>query len=595
MARTSLRAVAAVALPCFTAAAATGSFHAFGADTGPSVREENFYPMVRLAYSYNHSSGRPASCPDGAGPTADPLGPCFVSPADVKAQLDAFPPGCRAINLAGQSMIFLDSKNASAQPWGGEGSRFYMDTLPGLAGVHGPWADEWAKVLHHRIQAWFAQFKAIGGEVDAVVLDFEAAGMSESYEWPFQPTADGSNPIDSLVSDPRWGALRRRLDEVGEPYNVSFGGDTVKRMRHWRNDGWEMYVWSQVVRSELTANILNASVFEPIRVNFPHCRLSNWRFAYHSDPSGKRTPRPLLWANKPLIGNGMHVGTHQSHGFYGEQNSTRTIASQTPGPSGERFELPGDSFTMLLHNLVLARDMVAAAPTVPVQPWIAPKWGLWKKGWSYLNSGHTRDEQSMWEENLFHLALTTGTQEFLFWRPSWQNASVVDPALGVALLSRALKELDFVTDLTRPRTGSGSRRSSSSGGASDLRECSLRPVPELAASLTRWTVGYVMSAMEISCDDGVLKRQVFRFTPRCTGSLLCMWYAHGAANHTHGGYPANGTRSPTWVIGSSGSRAAQAENSRAVTPVDGGRVLIPPGGSVSSAGVWLVREVEGVH
>jgi hypothetical protein len=48
------------------------------------------------------------------------------------------------------------------------------DALPD--GSPSPWVDGWAAVVEKRFNTWFANFSAIGGTVDVVLLDFEAGG-----------------------------------------------------------------------------------------------------------------------------------------------------------------------------------------------------------------------------------------------------------------------------------------------------------------------------------------------------------------------------------------------------------------------------------
>ena len=47
--------------------------------------------------------------------------------------------------------------------------------------------------------------------------------------------------------------------------------------------------------------------------------------------------------------------------------------------------------------------------------WLAPKFADWGDGYSWLSSGNASTaEVAMWEENVFHVALATGSAEFLW-------------------------------------------------------------------------------------------------------------------------------------------------------------------------------------
>ena len=62
-------------------------------------------------------------CPEGAGPDADPLGPCMPNATHVKQQLALLPAGARALTLeADDGIYYLQDPNASANRWGGMAS-----------------------------------------------------------------------------------------------------------------------------------------------------------------------------------------------------------------------------------------------------------------------------------------------------------------------------------------------------------------------------------------------------------------------------------------------------------------------------------------
>ena len=281
-------------------------YRAFSCDTGNMTVGGNVFSAVPF-----RATGRSVhrGCPTGASAGADPLGPCFAKPADIKALLHLLPTGARALTLEGSaSMYYLQDENASAVHWGGIGkgadTMFYMDTLPGPANVQGPWADIYADAVRTRFDRWFGELKQVGAEVDLVLGDFEAGDHSSSFNWVAQPTADGSNPADALLADPRWPDLRRELDAVGLPYGVTFDDATVRGMGGWTTHGWHMHVWAEVVPTRYVAQLLNSSVFAPIQAHYPDVRFSNFAHAHHTDPTGRVEPssRGQLWAGRATIG-----------------------------------------------------------------------------------------------------------------------------------------------------------------------------------------------------------------------------------------------------------------------------------------------------
>jgi hypothetical protein len=269
-------------------AAGKSYYRAFSCDTGNVTMGGNVFTAVSVPVI---ASSKHSGCPAGGkGVGANPLGPCFTSPAAAKAELDRLPAGARAISLEGNSMYYLEDANASAARWGGSGPRYYMDVLPGTAGVSGPWADVYRREIKSRFTVWFQELRRLGGDVDYVLSDFEMGGKSASFNWINQPTKDGSSPVDALLADPRWPALQSELNQAGLPYGVNFSAASVATMKEWTSRDWHMVVWSAVVKEKYVADLLNASVFEPIRASFPQVHFSNFAHSHHTDPSGLLRP-----------------------------------------------------------------------------------------------------------------------------------------------------------------------------------------------------------------------------------------------------------------------------------------------------------------
>ena len=392
--------------------------------------------------------------------------------------------------------------------------------------------------------------------------------------------------------------------------------------------------------------MLNRSIFEPIRQHYPRVELSNFQHWHHTDPSAMQQPatRRGMWAGgEPAVGLGAHVGTRSSHGFYGACNTTTVIASYPGGPEGRQTELAANSFTTLLHEVLTARDIVRAAPSVAVHPWLSPKYagcgggrGL-DGGITWLASGNSSnvDETTMWEENVFHLALSTASTQFLWWQPGAQRPM----GLGMPLLSKVLAELDWATGLGAHATrtaaaaaaaagdesgagagGETSGRNGNGGGGGDGGGCTLRPIVSAATEIEDLAPTYLLSGMSVSCPTptpttatttaattggeeqgaeteqeetegeeleeqgeqqegqvGAVTREIYRFTPRCTKTVECTWWDSSALSSHYP--PKNGTRAAGWRIGSGLS----------IEPVPGGVVLVADA-PVSTAGAWIVVE-----
>ena len=169
--------------------AATRAYRAFSCNT----------PTQNVTTSAALSSGvkilivHSQACPI-ADTNADPLGPCFVSPAEVKAALAAVPPGKRAISLEGGTLFYLEhltDRTPHEPVW------YFLDNLPRGSSwknhtASGPWFDVWAATVQKRFTMWFAKFKEIGGTVDYVLSDFELGGHASYFHFKEQSTFGGA-------------------------------------------------------------------------------------------------------------------------------------------------------------------------------------------------------------------------------------------------------------------------------------------------------------------------------------------------------------------------------------------------------------------
>lgn len=92
-----LFALAALLVSAVSADEDRRAYRAFSCDTG-NITLSNVYSAVPV-----RPTGRSAhrGCATGASASADPLGPCFARPSDIKALLDALPAGARALTLEG--------------------------------------------------------------------------------------------------------------------------------------------------------------------------------------------------------------------------------------------------------------------------------------------------------------------------------------------------------------------------------------------------------------------------------------------------------------------------------------------------------------
>eukprot|EP01046_Picozoa_sp_COSAG06_P047564 COSAG06_NODE_6945_length_2704_cov_1.492131_3_plen_602_part_00 len=346
---------------------------------------------------------------------ADPLdAKCYTTPTEVRDALATTPAGQKLIGT-------LDGPSDMGGPTLSYPE--FWDPLDG--GFRGPWADNMTAFVSARWRRWMAEYKKVGGQVDVLHVDAEWRGwyISEGFAAQRSVQDNTTGVWAAVVADSRWPALQARLNAVGKGLGVDFAD--ISDMASWpfnSTTDLRAHVWDGVML-ERTAEVVNASYFEPIRESFPAVKCSNYMHTY--------TPPPDLWTfmtgssegHPPFAGRGAHVGTHQSKSFYAPSRAFGSECAVTVGPSSRmgycwswgtpfwerKLVVEPLDYAVLLWSTTRIRGMVVANPQVPVMPWLEPKASdIYPSGGSYLA------DSDMYQEMVLHMTLT-GVSEFLFW------------------------------------------------------------------------------------------------------------------------------------------------------------------------------------
>jgi len=227
-------------------------------------------------------------------------------------------------------------------------------------------------------------------------------------------------------------------------------------------------------------------------------------------------------------------------------------------------------FDVLLGNQATLRDMRAAAPSVPIEPWVCPKQAVWNDRGSPKHASWLGGSD-MWQENVLHAAVAVAARTFLWWRPGAQRPE----DMGFALMSTVLAELDGVL---------GGGGAPSGTWACDV--ASAAPIDGGATALLGSDDPYLISGTSLSCVGGgrsrggaggpaveggaTTTRRVYRLTPRCLDE------PRDCAARPHASALAHGERATIKI-------ASGFE----VTPVADG-CWWAPGANSSAAGFWVV-------
>jgi hypothetical protein len=276
-----------------------------------------------------------------------------------------------------------------------------------LTAYRGPWMDNGVLTVKTRLDAFFSKFKAAGGRMDFLVLDFEG-GVTN---WQLS-NADAA----AIQQDPRSAALLKSL-----------GLTNMADVMDYRNG---QYVKWNDAMSALLNNALNTAVFDVARKYFPNVQSSNFD-SYQMTRENIVPEYNGNWMTPPS-----HAGTTNSPSLYG-QIGNLALQQLVPGQTYGNTKL-----AVLRWEVNLMRG-INLSSTDGVVPWIAYS--------SYTSSAFKNS--SFYNELVYHAALS-GAKEFLVWNPTpWapnqKPADYSDDA--------QVKQLDAVLTDINAHLGAGPR------------------------------------------------------------------------------------------------------------------------------------------
>lgn len=232
-----------------------------------------------------------------------------------------------------------------------------------------PWLAAGAKQIGERMAKFFRAFKAAGGRMNYLVLDYEA-GLSS---WQIS-----LSDMEAIERDPRSKKLKRQL---GFPYLSSafFAGPNRR--------AWNLLMGSRI------ASALNTAFFTPARASFPRLCGSNFGGVNMTAPYIVPDPNDHYQALSCVFGN------CQSPAFYGTIGG---LAYANPG--GQPY---GNAPFAILRYEMMYLQGIQSTSRLPVVPWVAYP--------SYAKTA------GYYKELVYQLALR-GVSQFLYWNPRQLNA-----------------------------------------------------------------------------------------------------------------------------------------------------------------------------
>ncbi len=341
-----------IVLTCVCGCAVTGQTHAVAATrqrpapqrvfwawcwSAPAAGDKNLYPMIWIRH-------------------AD-----YATPATVVAETQNMPRGKVALFFWNGAASLLSRPVDGCRTLAGKPTRYSS-----------PWIRRGADELGRRFTSFFQRYKAAGGRLNYLVLDYEAGITC----WQISPAN-----AKAIQADPRFAGLKERLG--------------FSNMQSIFEAGVQRRMWN-LLAGRRVATALNRAFYRPARVYFPRVGGSNFggeaMLGPHLAPdvNGHYQPEDCIF------------GTAQSPAFYG------TIG-QLAGDVKGGAVYGHSSFAALRYEMIYLQA-VERSSHKPVIPWIG-----------YPEFVHTPHAAGYYRELVYQLALR-GVDRFLYWNPrAWRK------------------------------------------------------------------------------------------------------------------------------------------------------------------------------
>lgn len=337
-------------------------------------------------------------------------------PGNVATQLLTMPIGKRVIVLSDFHTLLLGHTEDRCKDADGDFVDFISPWFPtGTAAV----------------QAWLVPLlqavKDAGATIDFVVTDIEQAGFNLS---DFVISVTGGNPqYEAIAADPRFAegspSARALYDGVVVDREVPPGSDLEAKR------------WNAVM-THLLGQALRAAIYDSLVSVFPDAGYSQ----FGGDDSGAYIIAP---ESDPLVDyNGWETigydvpGTHQSPATYTNLGGVVFYPLGRPPHSREVgtpvWTNPMATLGWQISNM---RALVRAS-SVPILPWVQ------YRAYKDIRFNEVLHDTDYYQELLYHLLLTCGTTNFLYFNPPTDALSTAKGAGDDGVMSDLLAEYQWL-------------------------------------------------------------------------------------------------------------------------------------------------------
>lgn len=275
-------------------------------------------------------------------------------------------------------------------------------------------------LLSNYVGRFCAAYRAVGGTVDAIALDYED-GFSN---WHLNTT--NMAVYDSIANDARYARdIQAPLKARG--FVCDDAHPELYYVCHWRRHPVDYSIWNQV-NGERVGEYLNEAIWTPARTYYPRVEFYNYgggradaRYAFCDSYGHKNAPSSG--------GGGSRVVSGSAPPCYGRLGQ---VVDRSPaGTNDPPRPYPRTPFNGMRFDCNRVRTMRLTDPAAPFWPWVA------YRGFDAPECAVGRTDY--YQEMILHLGLQ-GVTQFQYWGPYGWGASDEDSLL----LNHLLTELDEV-------------------------------------------------------------------------------------------------------------------------------------------------------
>jgi len=186
------------------------------------------------------------------------------------------------------------------------------------------WMDQWAVAIKNKITTFFTQYKAVGGQLDMLVMDIESVGMDyyrlRTVDHRVNPNSTPTQSVfQAIMADSRWPVVRDQLLKTG------LTDAALSSIATWVIGGTEAAIWNAVMQNRV-ANYLNQAIYQPIKQLYPTALVSNYGHYLHTPTIASGSLAALTQSPYTI---GTVVGNTQAVDLYGYSQGIYTGGDDT--------------------------------------------------------------------------------------------------------------------------------------------------------------------------------------------------------------------------------------------------------------------------